>query len=121
MNLNFCWTTLRVGNLENSLKFYHELLQLPISGRFGGDGKEIVMLGKEDQPKIELLWDKDGSPLKREAGISVGFAVPSLEEAMEYLKSKEIPMHGPISPNPHTRFLFIQDPDGFTVQLVENK
>ena len=44
--MNFCWVTLNVTNMENSLKFYHEILGLKISAQFNaGEDREIVMLG----------------------------------------------------------------------------
>ena len=46
--MNFCWITLRVADMEESLKFYHEILGLPICTRHGGPDMEIVMLGEED-------------------------------------------------------------------------
>ncbi len=118
--MNFCWVTLHVGDFEKSLAFYHEILGLKIHSRHGGNGVEIAMLGEEGQAKVELLYSPDHPEKHLHSDISVGIAVDSLEKAMEYLDSLQIPvLRGPISPNPHTRFLFIQDPDGYEVQLVE--
>lgn len=120
--MNFCWTTLRVRNLESSLQFYHEILGLPVSSRHGGNGTEIVMLGEDDKPKIELLYDGNSRAANPNANISIGFAVDSLEKTMELLKSKQISVvRGPIAPNPHVRFVFVHDPDGVEVQLVESR
>ncbi|WP_081949463.1 VOC family protein [Paenibacillus durus] len=59
--------------------------------------------------------------LKPECGVSVGFDVESLDEAIENLKSKGIPVaRGPIMPNPSLRFFYILDPDGFEVQIAEH-
>lgn len=120
--MNFCWVTLHVGNFEKSLAFYHEVLKLPISSRHRGGGVEMVMLGEEGQPKVELLSNGNGQSVQGQSGITVGIAVDSLEDAMEYLNKLGIPvLRGPISPNPSTRFIFINDPDGYEVQLVEMK
>lgn len=119
--MNFCWITLRVNNMEESLKFYHEILGLQISSRHAGTDLEIVMLGDADKPKIELLYDKNSKVTNRGEGISIGLEVDSLDSAMNYVKEIEIPIiRGPISPNPHVRFFFIKDPNGIEVQLVEN-
>ena len=118
--MDFCWVTLRVINLEDSVKFYHEIMGIPISSRFKGNGTEIVMLGDADKPKIELLCDGDKKTDNPGAGISIGILVDSLDRMMEYLKDKQIPVtKGPFAPNPHVRFFFVNDPDGFEVQLVE--
>jgi len=121
-NMNFCWVTLHVENFEESLAFYHEVLKLPISSMHSGGGVEMVMLGEEGQPKVELLSSGNGESVQGQSGISVGIAVDSLEAVMEYLDKLGIPiLRGPISPNPATRFIFINDPDGYEVQLVEMK
>ena len=120
--MNFCWTTLRVSNMEESLKFYHEILGLPIASKHGGGDLQIVMLGAEDKAKIELLHDKNSNVSPQVKGLSIGFEVESLEEALDFMKEQGIPMYKePFSPNPHVRYFFIKDPDGIEVQIVENR
>ncbi len=78
------------------------------------------MLGTVGQPKIELIQGSDPA-LKPECGVSVGFEVASLDDAIVHLKSQGIPVaRGPIMPNPHLRFFYVLDPDGFEVQLAEH-
>lgn len=120
MNLSLNWITLRVRDLEASLNFYHGILKLPLQRRFESRGKQIAMLGREEQPKLELIQGND-SALKLECGVSVGFEVESLDDAMEYLQSLGIPIaRGPIAPNPYLRFFYVVDPDGFEVQMAEH-
>ncbi|WNS46320.1 VOC family protein [Paenibacillus sp. MMS20-IR301] len=120
MKLSMNWITLRVRDLEASLDFYHRILGLPIERRFESRGRQIVMLGAAGQPKIELIRGSDPD-LKPECGVSVGFEVGSLDEAITELSNEGIPIaRGPVSPNPHLRFLYILDPDGFEVQLAEH-
>ena len=121
--MNFCWVTLHVSDLERSLGFYRDFLGLEVFSRFSGGGKvEIAMMGKKDAPKVELLCDGgvgDGEP---GAGVSLGFAVESLERAVEDARSRGIAVGaGPISPNPNLRFWFVRDPDGYEIQLVEQR
>ena len=121
MNLTLNWITLRVRDLETSLAFFHDLLGLPIQRRFESRGKRIAMLGPEGQPKIELIQGGNAA-VKPGSGISVGFEVESLDAAMEELRQKGIPVaRGPIEPNPHLRFFYILDPDGFEVQLAQHR
>lgn len=119
--MKLCWVTLSVRNMEKSLEFYGGLLGLPVAVRHpGGPGVEIAMLGEADRPKVELLCSRDGKP-GGGAGVSVGFAVESLDRALEFVKNRRVPVvRGPFSPNPSVKFFFIHDPDGYEVQIVES-
>ncbi len=118
--MNFCWVTLQVMNLEEALSFYNGVLGLQVISRHSGNGIEMAMLGEENQAKIELLQNTVSEKKVLHSDISIGIAVESLEDTMVYLKSRNIPiLRGPIAPNSHTRFIFIKDPQGYEVQLVE--
>ncbi len=122
--MNICWVTLHVRDMEKSLRFYHEYLGLEIFSRFGAEtGVEIAMLGAADQPKVELLGGPQTGPAPAvPGGITIGFAVPSLDDATRSLAQKGVAvLRGPFSPNPHLRFSFVQDPDGYEVQLAETR
>ncbi|WP_019911982.1 VOC family protein [Paenibacillus sp. HW567] len=120
MKVNLNWITLRVRDLEASLNFYHSILGLPIDRRFESRGRQIAMLGTEGQPKIELIQGSD-QILKPECGVSIGFEVESLDEAIETLTNQGILIaRGPITPNPRLRYFYVLDPDGFEVQLAEH-
>lgn len=118
--MNFCWITINVNNMEESLKFYHEVIGLKILERFNpSEGIEIAMLGEIEGTKIELIHNNKNVSVQSE-GISVGFEVKSLDKAIEFVKDKNIIIkRGPISPIPSTRFFFIDDPNGVEIQLVE--
>jgi lactoylglutathione lyase len=114
-----CWVTLHVKDVDKSVAFYNGLLGLPICSRTEFPGGELAMLGAEDMPKVEVISQGE-VPEKRGRGVSVGIEVGLLEEAMEKLKQAGVPvLRGPISPNPHLRFFFAEDPDGYEVQFVE--
>ncbi|NQT60500.1 MAG: VOC family protein [Bacteroidetes bacterium] len=119
--MNFSWVTLHVQNIEKSLEFYQGLLNLPINSRFAVNDVEIVMLGEDGKTKIELLHDGRSQKIDGAEGISIGLEVDSLDQSMELMKSRQIPIQGPFSPSPHISFFFIKDPDGVSVQLLENK
>ena len=120
--MNFCWVTFNVRNMEESLKFYQEIIGLKISERFNvGEYMEIAMLGETNGPKVELIYNKNQNVSARSEGISIGFEVKSLDEAMELLKSKSIPIkRWPVSPLPSSRFFFIDEPNGIEVQIVQH-
>lgn len=119
--MKFCWSTLTVKNLEESLKFYEEIVGLKIHQRFkGGPGMEFVFLG-EGETKLELMYNSNVKEVNYGADISLGFEVNSVDQMMELVKSKGIAIHsGPFQPNPHVKFFFVLDPNGLKIQFVEN-
>ncbi|HEY5561541.1 MAG TPA: VOC family protein [Clostridiaceae bacterium] len=119
--MKFCWTTLMVKNMDESLKFYQDIIGLNVSRRFNaGPGVEIAFLGDGDT-KVELICNKATEEVSFTSSISLGFEVNSLDEMMVLVKEKSIEIHGgPFQPNPHTKFFYVMDPNGLKVQFVEN-
>lgn len=119
--MKFIWTTIIVKDLEQSLKFYTEIVGLKEHRRFhSGPGVEIVFLGDGDT-EIELMTSRQEKELAYGQDISLGFEVESLEEFMTFLKEKEIAiLAGPFSPNPAVKFIYVHDPNGLKIQFVEN-
>jgi len=119
--MKYLWTTLHVTDLERSLKFYQEVVGLPFQTRFSPPGSEIVFLG-DGETKIELIRDIKIPVVDLGAHGSLGFAVANLEEALAHVKAHGVAVTaGPIQAGPRTRFFFVKDPDGMTIQFVEEK
>ena len=117
--MKFCWTTIHVKSLKESLRFYQEVIGLKIVHQFeSAPGMKIAMLGEEGQALIELIQKEGISQTSNH--LSIGFMVPSIEEAMKHMEKNQVPIKsGPISPNPKTTFFFVEDPDGLEVQIVQ--
>mgnify|MGYP000011448828 CR=1 FL=1 len=118
--MKFCWCTIHVNNMEESLKFYKDIVGLKENIRFkAGPNMEIVFLG-EGETKLELIYDEERNNVSIGEDISLGFKVDSLDNMMEFVRNNGIEIHsGPFQPNPHTRFFFVLDPNGLKVQFVE--
>ncbi|MDD2806612.1 MAG: VOC family protein [Elusimicrobiales bacterium] len=118
--MKFCWCTLTVANLEESVNFYRDIVGLPVARRFAaGPGTEICFLG-EGETKVELVCGP-GRLEPGADGISLGFEVGSLDAALETVKAKGLDLAGgPFQPNPKIKFFYVRDPDGHKVQFVEN-
>jgi lactoylglutathione lyase len=119
--MKFCWSTLLVKNLEDSLKFYKDIVGLTEERRFkAGPNEEIVFLGN-GETKIELIYSSVKKEFNIGQDISWGFEVKSLDEMIEKVKQKGIAIHsGPVQPNPHVKFFYVLDPNGLKIQFVEN-
>jgi lactoylglutathione lyase len=117
--MKFLWCTIYVKDLDDSLRFYQDIAGLPVTRRFSEPGAELAFLGDGDT-KLEIIQGK-GEPHSG-SGVSIGFLVNNLEEKMDFVREKGIPVHsGPFAPSPRTRFFFVSDPDGVLVQFVEQK
>ena len=119
--MKFCWTTLTVKNMEESLRFYQEIVGLGVDRKFkAGPGMEIAFLG-DGETKVELIYNEKSKDVSIGQDISLGFEVDSLDEMMAAVKEKGIDIHsGPFQPNPHIKFFYVLDPNGLKIQFAEN-
>ncbi|OJU18494.1 MAG: hypothetical protein BGN88_11210 [Clostridiales bacterium 43-6] len=118
--MNFCWCTITVNNLEQSVKFYQEILGLRVERQFSPNpGMEIAFLTDESGMEIELIKFADRTVTEEKKGISLGFTVKSLEDAMAMVKENGIAVIGQPVITPMVKYFFIKDPNGVNLQLVE--
>jgi len=122
-------TMLRVGDLERSLKFYAEVLGMRVLRRTDyPDGKfTLAFVGyteESDGAVLELTynWGVD----HYEIGTGYGHVALEVEDA--YAACAEIKRRGGVvtreaGPMKHgsTVIAFVQDPDGYKVELIQKK
>ena len=120
-------TMLRVGNLEQSLKFYTEVLGMTLlrkrdyeEGRF-----TLAFVGYGDEENHTVLelthnWDTDSYELGNAYG-HIAIAVDDAYQACEEIKArggkvvrKAGPMKGGV-----TVIAFVEDPDGYKIELIQ--
>lgn len=125
----FLHTMIRVGNLERSVKFYTELLGMKeLRRRDVPDGKyTLVFLGygegnAEGQGEIELTYNYGVE--KYEQGTAFGHlavGVPDVAAACEAVRAgggKVTREAGPVKFGT-TIIAFVEDPDGYKIELIE--
>jgi len=121
MEYAFSWITLHVRDIDASLAFYRDFLGLPLNDRKKPNPDlEIAFLGSGDS-QVELMAHAGTTESTCGESLSIGFVVPdTLEAVMPVLAERGITVKAdPVQPNPHIRFMFVYDPDGFVVQLIQ--
>jgi len=119
--MKFCWVTINVRNMEESLRFYENMVGLKVVRSMKSmPGTEIVFLG-EGETQVELIRNEKNNAPEYGKDISLGFVTDSIEKEMERLKAAGVTaLQGPFQPNPTIKFFYLTDPNGVKIQFVEN-
>ena len=122
--MKISFTTITVRDLEKSVKFYTEIIKLNEVMRFSPQkGINIVFLKDEYNGKIELIEYEQNKKVEdsgNAAIVSIGFAIDDLDKSIKMLSESNIKItRGPIQTPSGTKFLFIKDPDGVEIELIQ--
>ena len=114
------WTTLFVNDIEKSMAFYTDVLGLPLNKRYQPvEGIDIAFFG-EGETQFELIERQDVKGIEHNSFVSTGFQINDVNEFINHLNKLNIEIiEGPFSPSPQMTFFYIEDPDGYKIQLVE--
>jgi lactoylglutathione lyase len=106
--------------MDESIDFYTQVLGLELDKRFSpNEFMEIAFFGK-GETQFELAYNKHITELEHSKFVSTGFLVESLARTIDKMKDKGIEIvDGPYQPTPFIKFFFIEDPNGYRLQLVE--
>lgn len=120
--MNFVFATVHVKNLEESVRFYENVIGLKKTKSFPvGAGTEIAFLA-DGGAEIELICNKNEEIAQRGSNPSLAFATDDLDKALADIKAQKAEILSEIiQPNPATRFFFIHDPNGVTLQIIDQK
>lgn len=119
--MKFLWTTLVVKDMQESLKFYKDIVGLKENRSMKTpQGIEIVFLG-DGETQIELMTSVQEKEINMGADISLGFEVTSIEEKIAELNKIGYPIHGgPFQPAPYIKFIYVFDPNGLKIQFAQH-
>ena len=123
----FLHTMLRVMDLEKSLHFYTELLGMKLLRRTDyPEGKFTnVFVGYGDEAThavLELTYNWDHAPYNLGDGYGhVALGVPDVYAACDRLAKAGAKIPRPAGPMKHgtTVIAFVEDPDGYKIELVQ--
>lgn len=119
--MKYRFVTVTVKDMEESAKFYKEVLGLKEARRFTPQpGVEIMFLKDEAGSAIELISHDGGEVVGGKIPVSIGFDVESLEDTVAILKDKNVVIsRGPLGAPGGVRFLFVKDPNGVEIEFIE--
>jgi lactoylglutathione lyase len=111
------YTTMIVKDLEESVKFYRDVLGFKEGYHVKTpDGGAITIMNSEDGASVELIENKN-----YDVGLySIGTDVDDLDEAIKILKEKGYETTGPVIPTTVGRMAFVLDPNGVRICLIEH-
>ncbi|BBD67213.1 lactoylglutathione lyase [Nostoc commune NIES-4072] len=122
-------TMLRVGNLEESLKFYCELLGMKLLRRKDYPGGEFTLAfvgygDESDNSVIELTynWGVEKYELGNAYG-HIALGVDDIYATCEEIRNqggKVVREPGPMK-HGSTVIAFVEDPDGYKIELIQLK
>jgi lactoylglutathione lyase len=120
-------TMIRVHDLEKSIKFYTELLGMKLLRRTDyPEGKFTnVFVGYGDEAThtvLELTYNWDHAPYNLGDGYGhVALGVPDVYAACDRLAKAGAKIPRPAGPMKHgtTVIAFVEDPDGYKIELVQ--
>ena len=121
--MRFTWTTIRVRDLDKSLAFYRQALDLvPVREKEGADGAfKLVYLGDEagSDFTLELTWLRD-----RTTPYDLGeceFHLAFRADDYDAMYEKHKAMGCICFENPAMGIYFIEDPDGYWIEIVPER
>lgn len=116
-------TRMRVSDLDETIRFYTTVLGLEVLERKTSPrGSQLAFLKVPNSDElIELTCFPPSGPVKvQEDLVHLAFQVDSLEQTITALAAKGIKItDGPTQTSSGSRFIFIDAPDGYEIELIE--
>jgi len=116
-------TRMRVSDLDQTIQFYTNVLGLEVLERKTSPrGSQLAFLRVPNSEElIELTSFPPSGPVKvQEDLVHLAFQVESLDETIASLNTKGVKVtDGPTHTSSGSRFIFIDAPDGYEVELIE--
>ena len=116
-------TRMRVSDLDETIRFYTTVLGLEVLERkISPRGSQLAFLKVPNSDElIELTSFPPSGPVRvQEDLVHLAFQVESLDETISSLTTQGIKItDGPTKSSSGSRFIFIDAPDGYEIELIE--
>jgi lactoylglutathione lyase len=116
-------TRMRVSDMEQTIRFYTDVLGLEVLERkISPRGSHLAFLKVPNSEElIELTSFPPSGPVKvQEDLVHLAFQVESLDDTIASLNAQGVKItDGPTQSSSGSRFIFIDAPDGYEIELIE--
>lgn len=116
-------TRMRVSDIDRTIRFYTDVLGLDVLERKTSPrGSHLAFLRVPNSEElIELASFPPSGPVKvQEDLVHLAFQVDDLDDAVRQLNDMGVPItDGPTATSSGSRFIFIDAPDGYEIELIE--
>jgi len=116
-------TRMRVSDMDQTINFYTNVLGLEVLERkVSPRGSHLAFLKVPNSEElIELCsFPASGPVTVQEDLVHLAFQIENLDDTIEQLNAKQIRItDGPTTSSSGSRFIFIDAPDGYEVELIE--
>ncbi len=116
-------TRMRVSDIEQTIQFYTDVLGLEVLERkVSPRGSHLAFLKVPNSEElIELTSFPPSGPVRvQEDLVHLAFQVECLDDTIASLNAKGVKVtDGPTTTSSGSRFIFIDAPDGYEVELIE--
>ena len=116
-------TRMRVSDMEQTIQFYTDVLGLEVLERkVSPRGSHLAFLKVPNSEElIELTSFPPSGPVRvQEDLVHLAFQVESLDDTIASLNAQGVKItDGPTQSSSGSRFIFIDAPDGYEIELIE--
>lgn len=117
--MQFVHLTIMARNLEASIEFYTMMAELKIARRFYAGPGEIAFLTNADgETEIELVAMPEGQKFEGK-GLTVCFETDKLDVMHQMAEEKGLNPSEIRNPNPKSRYFYVYDPNGVSVEIKQ--
>lgn len=118
MNIGF--VTIPVTSLDDTIKFYQEVMDFDIVTRFGaGPGMEIVFMSDKKGSQLEFI-QRNGEKIEHNGMISIGFNVEDIKATEDFLRKHNVKIEeGPKTLPSGVKLMHARDLNGVALGFVQ--
>lgn len=118
--MNISFVTIPVSSLDETIKFYKEVLDFEIVTRFGaGPQMEIVFMSDKNGNQLEFIQNGN-EKIVHDCLISIGFYVEDIKATEDYLRKHNVHItEAPVTMQSGVKLMHAQDLNGVALSFVQ--